>query len=158
MARCVRLIIVIHFLLISPIQGLMAATLFSGSFVDLAVESVVKDVSVNYPKPGRDKICGIEIKSNVIVLNTQVWVRLASKFEVREVHDDRFIGMAQPVIAAGYSPTLRYLFSRYDADFATLSIQSKNSQTLREIVDDVLNDQRGDTSLIAVAYFCDAPI
>lgn len=158
MAWSVRLVIVIHLLLISQAQELMAATLFSGSFVNLAVDSTVKDVSVNYPKPGRDKICGIEIKSNVIVLNTQVWVRLASKFEVREVHDDRFIGVAQPVIAAVYSPTLRYLFSRHDADFATFSIQSKNSQTLREIVDDVLDDQRDDTSLIAVAYFCDAPI
>lgn len=158
MARSVRLVIVIYWLLISPRQGLMAATLFSGSFIDLAVESVVKDVSVNYPKPGRDKICGIEMKSNVIVLNAQVWVRLASKFEVREMHDDRFIGIAQPLVASGYSPTLRYLFSRYDADFSTFSIQSKNSQTLREIVDDVLDDQHGDTSLIAVAYFCDGRI
>jgi hypothetical protein len=146
------------FILIATVtagQQAAATPIFSGSFVNLSVEQREKNVSVNYPRVGKRGICGVEIKSNVIVLNRDVWRKLAELIEVREIHDDRLESVVQPSIESGYSPTLRYLFSRFESDYGTLAFHSKNHRTLRDVANFVLGDKSGDAGLVAVAYSCD---
>jgi hypothetical protein len=145
------------FILITTVtagQQAAATPIFSGSFVNLSVEQREKNISVNYPRVGKRGICGVEIKSNIIVLNRDVWRKLAELIEVRELHDDRLESVVQPSIESGYSPTLRYLFSRFESDYGTLAFYSKNHQTLRDVANFVLGDKLGDASLMAVAYSC----
>ena len=146
------------FILIATVtagQQAAATPIFSGSFVNLSVEQREKNISVNYPRVGKRGICGVEIKSNIIVLNLDVWRKLAELIEVREIHDDRLESVVQPSIESGYSPTLRYLFSRFESDYGTLAFHSKNHRTLRDVANFVLGDKSGDAGLVAVAYSCD---
>lgn len=134
---------------------LEATPIFSGSFVNLSLDQREKKVSVNYPRAGRRGICGVEIKSKTIVLNADVWRKLAALLEVTEIHDDHLLAVVGPTVESGYSPTLRYLFSRFDSDYGTFNFQSKNGQTLKEVANLVLGDKSGDVGLLAVAYSCD---
>lgn len=134
---------------------LVATPIFSGSFVNLGVDSTEKNVSVNYPRPGKRGICGVEIKSNIIVLNRDVWRKLAEMLEVQELQDDMPVSIVPPLVESGYSPTLRYLFSKFEFDYGTLVFRTKNHQTLRDLATSVLGGKLSDVSLVAVAYSCD---
>ena len=133
---------------------LTATAIFSGSFVNLSVDLPEKSVSINYPRHGKRGICGVEIKSNVIVLNRDVWRKLADVIEVREFHDDQFLSVVPPSIGSEYSPTLRYVFSRFDSQYGSLVFSSKNGHTLRGVANTVLGGKFGEAGLIAVAYSC----
>ena len=146
------------FILIATVtagQEAAATPIFSGSFVNLSIDQREKNISVNYPRAGKRGICGVEIKSNIIVLNGDVWRKLAALLEVSEIHDDRLLSVVEPTIESGYSPTLRYVFSRLDSDYGTLTFQSKNGQTLREAANLVLGGKLSDVGLLAVAYSCE---
>jgi hypothetical protein len=148
----------VFFILIASVTGgqeASATPIFAGSFVNLSVDQREKNISVNYPRAGKHGICGVEIKSNIIVLNGDVWRRLAALLEVSELHDDRLLSVVEPTIERGYSPTLRYVFSRLESDYGTLAFHSKNGQTLKEVANLVLGDKWGDVGLLAVAYSCD---
>ncbi len=148
----------VFFILIATVTRAQLATatpIFSGSFVNLSVDQREKNVSVNYPRVGKRGICGVEIKSNIIVLNGDVWRKLAALLEVSELHDDHLLSVIKPTIESGYSPTLRYVFSSFHADYGTFAFQSKSGQTLKEVANLVLGDKSGDVGLLAVAYSCD---
>ena len=152
-----RLWLVFFILIATVTEGQLATAtpIFSGSFVNLSVDQREKNVSVNYPRAGKRGICGVEIKSNIIVLNGDVWRKLAALLEVSELHDDHLLSVVKPTIESGYSPTLRYVFSSLESDYGTLAFHSKNGQTLKEAANLVLGDKLGDVGLMAVAYSCD---
>jgi hypothetical protein len=156
MSPLVRLLFVLLMATLTLSEKLVATPIFSGSFVNLGVDSIEKNVSVNYPRAGKHGICGVEIKSDVIVLNRDVWRKLADMLEVQELHDDRPVSIVQPLIESGYSPTLRYLFTKFEFDYGTLVFRTKNHQTLRDVANIVLGGKLSDVSLVAVAYSCDS--
>jgi hypothetical protein len=131
-----------------------ATTLFGGSFVPLAVPSSEKKVSINKARFGKQELCGIELKSNVIVLNTKVWQQLASLLDVQEIHDDRVFQSVEPSITTDYSPRLRYVFSRLDADYSTFVFRSKDGSNLRDIAKALLGKTSSEVGLVAVGYSC----
>jgi hypothetical protein len=131
-----------------------ATTLFGGSFVPLAVPSSEKKVSINKARFGKQELCGIELKSNVIVLNTKVWQQLASLLDVQEIHDDRVFQSVEPSITTDYSPRLRYVFSHLDADYSTFVFRSKDGSNLRDIAKAVLGKTSSEVGLVAVGYSC----
>lgn len=132
----------------------LSAILFAGSFVDLAVNTPDRKVSLNYPRRGANHICGIDVKSNVIVLNQSVWQALANQIQVSETYDDRTKTMVPAIIESKYSPTLRYVFSRDSEAFVTMEFRSKDGWSLAETARRVLGGGEGDVRLIAVAYVC----
>jgi hypothetical protein len=69
-----RTALFLGFLALQPTRAI-GATLFAGSFVDLTVDGPDKKVSLNYPRRGANNLCGVDIKSNVIVLNVSVCPR-----------------------------------------------------------------------------------
>lgn len=131
-----------------------SAVLFAGSFIDLAVSAPEKKVSINYPRRGADHLCGIDVKSNVIVLNVAVWQALADQLDVSETYDGRTKVLVPAIIESRYSPTLRYVFSRDSEDFATMEFRSKDGSSIAATARRVLNGGEGDAHLIAVAYAC----
>ena len=141
------------FLVLQP-NRVFATTLFAGSFVDLAVSAPEKKVSINYPRRGADHLCGIDVKSNVIVLNVAVWQALANQLHVSETYDGRTKILVPAIIESKYSPTLRYVFSRDSEDFATMEFRSKDGSSIAEIARRVLGGGEGDVHLITVAYVC----
>jgi hypothetical protein len=153
--RYLELLLLVFFTQVLISQNAAATAIFSGSFIKLSVESSKKDISINYPKPGKNNICGIEIKSNVIVLNPDVWEKFSSMIEVREFHDDQFFSLTKPMITVGYSPTLRYFFSSENFSFGTFSIRSTNGRSLQEISNLALSDGQKNVDVIAVASSCE---
>ncbi len=145
--------LVLAFLALEPSRA-MSATLFAGSFVDLAVNAPEKKVSINYPRRGPDHLCGIDIKSNVIVLNVSVWQALASQLHVSETYDGQTKSVVPAIIESKYSPTLRYIFSRDSEDFATMEFRAKDGSSIAETARRVLGGGEGNVHLIAVAYVC----
>ncbi len=141
------------FLVLQP-NGAFATTLFAGSFVDLSVNASDKNVSLNYPRRGPNNLCGIEIKSNVIVLNVAVWQALANRLHVSESYDDGTKTVVPAITESKYSPTLRYVFSRDSEAFATMEFRSKDGLSIAETARRVLGGGEGDVRLIAVAYVC----
>lgn len=141
------------FLLLQPNRA-FATTLFAGSFVDLSVNASDKNVSLNYPRRGAYNLCGIEIKSNVIVLNVAVWQALANRLHVSESYDDGIKAVIPAIIESRYSPTLRYVFSRDSEAFAAMEFRSKDGLSIAETARRVLGGGEGDVHLIAVGYAC----
>lgn len=131
-----------------------AATIFAGSFSLLSVQSATKDISINYPRRGKNGLCGIELKSNVIILSTNAWQRLSDALEVREFHDDEQGEIVKPRIESNYSPTLRYVFSRFNSDFASLRFKTKNNKSLESQINLALADAETKVNVIAVSYSC----
>jgi len=153
--RYLALLIPVFFTQVLMPQNAGATAIFSGSFVKLSIEAFQKDISVNYPRPGKNNICGIEIKSNVIVLHPHVWENFSSMIEIRESHDDQFFSIVKPLVTVGYSPSLRYLFSGENFSFGTFSVRSKNGRSLQEISNLTLGDGQSKVDLIAVATSCE---
>ena len=152
--RCfVQTALVLAFLALEPSKAL-SATLFAGSFIDLAVDAPDKKVSINYPRRGANHLCGIDIKSNVIVLNVSVWQALANQLHVSETYDGRTKVLVPAIIESRYSPTLRYVFSKDFEAFATMEFRSKDGLSLAETARQTLGGGEGDVRIIAVAYVC----
>jgi hypothetical protein len=141
-------------LMLAAGSSLTATTLFSGNFATVSVSTASKDLSVNYPRPGADEICGFEIKSNVIVLHRSVWERLASKLEAFEIHDDAAGVPVSASIEASYSPRLMYRFTRLESDYGTIRLVSKDGRSLQDVFSDVLASGKGPVTAIAVAVEC----
>jgi len=137
-------------------QTTVAKTIFAGSFVGLGVDGVSKNVSVNYPRRGSHGICGIELKSDVIVLNKDVWRRLADLFEVKESYDGAVPKIVDAVIESAYSPTLKYLFTVDNSDYGKMTFTAKNGRTLTQAIDEVFGTEPYSAQLIAVTTSCDS--
>jgi hypothetical protein len=148
-----RTALFLGFLALQPTRAI-GATLFAGSFVDLTVDGPDKKVSLNYPRRGANNLCGVDIKSNVIVLNVSVWQSLANRLDVSESYDGRTKLSVPAIIDSKYSPTLRYVFSRDSEDFATMEFRSKDGSSIAETARQVLGGGEGDVRVIAVSYSC----
>lgn len=131
-----------------------ASTIFAGSFSTLSVHSSVKDISMNYPRKGEKGLCGVELKADLIVLSTSAWQRLSDVLEVRELHDGELGEIVKARIESNYSPTLRYVFSRFNSDFASLRFKTKNNQSLESQINSALADGETNVKVIAVSYSC----
>lgn len=131
-----------------------AKTLFAGNFVELHGNVRQRDVSVNYPARSKDGICGVEIKSSVIVLNSQVWARLAAALSVAEIQDDVAERPVSPVILNLYSPQLFYRFSDDGRDYSTIRFSSLSDEPLQTVFDRELGGGQSGVKVIAVAQPC----
>lgn len=129
-----------------------ARTLFSGSFVNVAVERASVDVSVNYPGVGATAICGIELKAHVMVLNAKVWERVARDLTVTARSERRMVEVA-PVVEMGYGPRLSYEYPDRDVDYGTLTIATRDGRTLAAYWREALSGGEKD-GVIAVARHC----
>lgn len=133
----------------------IARTIFAGSYAPISGDFSEKKVSINYPRPGRASLCGIELKSDVLVLNAAVWRKLADRIDVQQIHDDAPPKPADPVITADYSPRIRYVFSSLDTEYSSFVLRSRNGETLKHIANDILGDNSHDAHIVAVGYSCD---
>jgi hypothetical protein len=110
-----------------------ATTMWSGNFAPLTTDAASARFSVNYPRPGAGEICGIEVKTDVMVLSELPWRSLAGALVVTESHDDGAESPVAATITRDYTPRLFYRFTTFASDYATLTVRpALSGQTLRD--------------------------
>jgi hypothetical protein len=135
--------------------NVFGATLFSGNFVKIPAGASRVSFGVNYPKAGPAEICGVEIKANAIVLNQRAWEQSAAAILAAEQLDDAPAQALTAAVERSYSPRLFYRFTRFDAAYGVITLQTVGgSKTLREVFAEALQTKPEATAIVAVAAAC----
>jgi|GEM_PF-1808726 len=132
-----------------------ARTLFSGTFVQLSVNVSETKIGINYPAIAPNRLCGLELKSHLMILNRRVWESLASGLRVTSASEF----LAEPIaatISVADGPRISYVIptAQLGTEYVQMTISTMDGRSLVKFFADSLNIPETDASVIAVGLNC----
>jgi hypothetical protein len=150
-----RMIIGGSFMLNSPLSE--ARTIFSGTFIPVSVTQNMVQIGINHPSLSPDRICGIELKSHLMILNRRVWESVAFGLQVSALNEFRSEQLPASITISD-GPRISYSFAshQYGSEYIQVTIRTVDGQTLIQYFSKALSVAEKDAAVIAVGIHCES--